>query len=127
MTELISRLYGVVVPIDSKNFEKTPRNTLCYKDSLNNIHQHKFVSLQGMEILGTASEKEITFDCEPFVTSIKVCYPSSEGVTRKVFFDYQKKRHDFLKMENSFLSLIKSKGIELKPNEKLLVLWNKTN
>ena len=115
MTELVPRLYGVVVPIDSKNFEKTPRNTLCYKDSLNNIHQHKFVSLQGMEILGTASEKEITFDCKPFILS--------DG--DNMFKHYENTFGWFFRPNHSFMSLIKSKGIVLKPNEKLLLTHKK--
>jgi len=128
MKEIIPNIFVVVMPIETHSFEKANfGNALFYKDSLNNICKHKSVSLLGMEILGIASEKEITFDCKNIIRGgIRNLRPGKNN--EYVFKDYCSEFPDDLRswvfptIKDSFLSFVKSKDIELKPNEKLLVL-----
>lgn len=127
MTHLTQDIYGVVVP--KASFDYTILSTCIYFNIPfgNGIGFNKVEveNTEDLRILGTASPEEITFDCEDFVEQ------SIEGTEYKYggelhpkeyYWDYDCKSYSLESSNQSFLSIIESKGIILKPNDKLLIL-----
>lgn len=119
MKELSPNLYGVIVPIDSVKFHFSDNNhhRIYYNTGYPvGYLDYVFVvePLIDFEILGTVSEKEITFDASNHAENMEIGH-------REFYLMYTNKKVTQYPYK-SIMSLAKSKGIELKPNEKLLVI-----
>lgn len=126
MTHLTPNLIGIVVPKDAYDFQVinsvgtylryfTKENGITWKAKM--IHTSESLKFK---IIGTASPEEITFDCEEYVES-KISGKLLANI--KLFLIYGRRDKIWtINKENSFLSLIESKGITLQENEKLLII-----
>lgn len=134
MTHLTQDIYGAILPKHSIDYEivrcqddydkkylKYDSDKYCGYQNYNTIDLGK----ENFEILGTASPEEITFDFEEFVKeSIEGSEYKYGGELhpKEYYWDYDSRIYYLESARESFLSLIESKGIILKPNEKLLIL-----
>lgn len=125
MKELGLKLYGIIVPEDSEDFEienGDVRNAITERNQdriyfVSNGKRNFVIVWSGFKIIGTASEKKITFDAGNYVENVEIGY--------RVFYLMYTNKKVTQYPNKSFMSLVKSKGIELKPNEKLLIIQQK--
>lgn len=115
MTELIKeKLYAIVVPeIASKPYISNT-NFVCYYTPYGYREIAYFEQLEGdFKILGTATKDTIDFDCEPCVESIEVSEYKYGGELhpKDMFLDYTTNTYWLESYEESFRSLIESKGL----------------
>lgn len=101
MIPITTTTYGIIVPIDAYEIEII-HNWLEYRAKIYLDKRDTKISKNGfkdLEILGTVSNQRVDFDCSELVNG-----------------------HGMLNNKYALEALIKSKGIELKQNEKLLIL-----
>lgn len=117
ITHLNEKLIAVEVPSDAirYNMFKTARNVLTYFTQ--KIRWQAIYIPDGTwKILGEVTKDEFSFDTSLFVRNKRL-------VGRKVFYDYALECGYFEQSDDSFLSLLQSKGIDTnKPNVKHVIL-----
>jgi len=116
LVNLDNNIFGIAVPNDSSNFHIAGERLIL------NCKSGKYVGWfelqdRNLEILGTASLTEITFDCEPYVEK----HIENERITYKDFMsDIGFYPYGYSK--TSFYSLLESKGLMPTEETKILIL-----
>lgn len=112
MTQLTNNIYCIIVPIEAKASRLA--DVMC------NYH---FGKNSNCKLLGTVTSTEIDFDVSGIVEKrfIQICSDDFGIYGRDTFKNYQS-AYDYPSASDSFRSLIKSKGVEIKEKEKLIII-----
>lgn len=121
LVNLDNNTYGIAVSIEAKAFDIV-KGDLFYLAYLKSYAGFGFVThmknlnSDNFEILGTASLSEITFDCEEVITK------DAEDLGYPYYENREGKNAICFCVKQSFLSLLKSKGLMPTEETKILIL-----